>query len=118
MDCCHRLFAAHIYVKVVLSLSEMFEGDTMRGGAQRPDLINMLRHETAPGVHGVMVQFGVDLSFVSRLGGHSQPRGKERFPQHDVPVHHEVRCQTSARISTATLSCLETPPCLQALVNA
>ena len=68
MDCCHRLFAAHIYVKVVLSLSEMFEGDTMRGGAQRPDLINMLRHETAPGVHGIVDKFGVDLSLVSRFG--------------------------------------------------
>jgi flavocytochrome c len=62
---------------------EIFEEDTMRGGAKRPDLVKVLCHESAPGVDWIVDKFGVDLSLVSRLGGHSQPRthrGKERFP--------------------------------------
>lgn len=62
---------------------EIFEEDTLRGGAKRPDLVKVLCHESAPGVDWIMDKFGVDLSLVSRLGGHSQPRthrGKERFP--------------------------------------
>merc|ERR1711957_936160 len=53
------------------------------GGAKRPDLVKVLCHESAPGVDWIVDKFGVDLSLVSRLGGHSQPRthrGKERFP--------------------------------------
>merc|ERR1712032_7652 len=62
---------------------EIFEADTMRGGAKRPDLVKVLCHESAPAVDWCQDKFGVDLSLVSRLGGHSQPRthrGKERFP--------------------------------------
>merc|ERR1719337_600558 len=62
---------------------EIFEEDTMRGGAKRPDLVKVLCHESAPGVDWIVDKFGVDLSLVSRMGGHSQPRthrGKERFP--------------------------------------
>jgi flavocytochrome c len=62
---------------------EIFEDDTMRGGAKRPDLVKVLCHQSAPDVDWITDKFGVDLSLVSRLGGHSQPRthrGKERFP--------------------------------------
>eukprot|EP00927_Polykrikos_kofoidii_P005470 TRINITY_DN1216_c0_g1_i1.p1 TRINITY_DN1216_c0_g1~~TRINITY_DN1216_c0_g1_i1.p1 ORF type:complete len:530 (+),score=95.38 TRINITY_DN1216_c0_g1_i1:79-1590(+) len=62
---------------------EIFEADTIRGGASRPDLVRVLCHESAPSVDWVMDTFGIDLSLVSRLGGHSMPRthrGKERFP--------------------------------------
>merc|ERR1712070_598844 len=62
---------------------EIFEADTMRGGASRPDLVRVLCHESAPAVDWLIDSFGVDLSLVSRLGGHSMPRthrGKERFP--------------------------------------
>merc|ERR1719223_1142347 len=62
---------------------EIFEADTIRGGASRPDLVRVLCHESAPSVDWVMDNFGIDLSLVSRLGGHSMPRthrGKERFP--------------------------------------
>merc|ERR1711939_22321 len=37
----------------------------------------------APAVEWIIDKFGIDLSLVSRLGGHSMPRthrGKERFP--------------------------------------
>merc|ERR1712135_72595 len=57
--------------------------DTMRGGAKRPDLVSVLTGESAPSVDWLMDKFGLDLSLVSRLGGHSNPRthrGKERFP--------------------------------------
>lgn len=62
---------------------EIFIEDTMRGGAQRPDLVKVLCEESAPAVDWIVDAFGVDLSLVSRLGGHSMPRthrGKERFP--------------------------------------
>merc|ERR1712151_932676 len=62
---------------------EIFQEDCMRGGASRPDLVNVLCSESAPSVDWIIDKFGVDLSLVSRLGGHSMPRthrGKERFP--------------------------------------
>jgi len=62
---------------------EIFVEDTMRGGASRPDLVHVLCNESAPSVDWIIDKFGVDLSLVSRLGGHSMPRthrGKERFP--------------------------------------
>merc|ERR1719310_1877291 len=55
----------------------------MRGGAKRPDLVDVLCGESAPSVDWLVDKFGLDLSLVSRLGGHSNPRthrGKERFP--------------------------------------
>merc|ERR1712187_931563 len=62
---------------------EIFAEDTMRGGASRPDLVGVLCNESAPAVDWIIDSFGIDLSLVSRLGGHSMPRthrGKERFP--------------------------------------
>jgi len=62
---------------------EIFAEDCMKGGASRPDLVNVLCSESAPSVDWIIDKFGVDLSLVSRLGGHSMPRthrGKERFP--------------------------------------
>jgi flavocytochrome c len=62
---------------------ETFAEDTMRGGAKRPDLVEVLTGESAPSVDWLVDKFGLDLSLVSRLGGHSNPRthrGKERFP--------------------------------------
>lgn len=62
---------------------EIFTEDTLRGGAKRPDLAKVLCEESAPGVDWLVDKFGLDLSLVSRLGGHSMPRthrGKERFP--------------------------------------
>merc|ERR1711904_62450 len=54
-----------------------------RGGASREDLIKVLTHESASGVEWPMDAFDLDLSLVSRMGGHSNPRthrGKEKFP--------------------------------------
>mmetsp|Transcript_4262 Transcript_4262/g.6920 ORF Transcript_4262/g.6920 Transcript_4262/m.6920 type:complete len:502 (-) Transcript_4262:335-1840(-) len=62
---------------------ETFAEDTMRGGAKRPDLVEVLCGESAPSVDWLVDKFDLDLSLVSRLGGHSNPRthrGKERFP--------------------------------------
>jgi flavocytochrome c len=62
---------------------EIFAADTMRGGAKRPDLVEVLCGESAPSVDWLVDKFKLDLSLVARLGGHSNPRthrGKERFP--------------------------------------
>ena len=69
--------------KNIADSPEQFEQDSMRGGATRPDLVKVLTHESAAGVEWLMDNFGLDLSLVSRLGGHSFPRthrGKTKFP--------------------------------------
>ena len=61
----------------------IFTEDTLRGGSKNPQLAKTMCDESASGVDWLMDKFGLDLSLVSRLGGHSQPRthrGKERFP--------------------------------------
>lgn len=48
-----------------------------------PSLTKVLTYQSGPAVEWVQDKFNVDLSLVSRLGGHSQPRthrGKEKFP--------------------------------------
>ena len=62
---------------------EIFVADTLRGGSRREDLAKVLCYESGPGVEWLKDNFKLDLSLVSRLGGHSQPRthrGKEKFP--------------------------------------
>lgn len=48
-----------------------------------PPLAKVLTHESGAAVDWLCTQFGLDLSLVSRLGGHSQPRthrGAQKFP--------------------------------------
>lgn len=68
---------------------QIFETDTARSANQGKSeqsypLARVLAEESAPAVEWLQSsKFGIDLSLVSRLGGHSQPRthrGKERFP--------------------------------------
>ena len=69
--------------KNITDTPELFEEDTMRGGATRRDLVKVLTHESGPCVEWLIEKFGLNLSLVSRLGGHSQPRthrGPEKFP--------------------------------------
>ena len=69
--------------KMIADSPEIFESDSMRGGAERPDLVKVLTHESAAGVEWLMDKFGLDLTLVSRLGGHSFPRthrGATKFP--------------------------------------
>ncbi|KAI8803319.1 FAD binding domain-containing protein [Cladochytrium replicatum] len=64
---------------------EIFEADTTRSArdlAVAP-LIKVLTHESGAAVEWIQEKFGVDMSLVARLGGHSEPRthrGKEKFP--------------------------------------
>ncbi|CAG8682286.1 3319_t:CDS:2, partial [Cetraspora pellucida] len=65
--------------------AEMFAQDTTRSARDlaRPDLIKVLTGNSASAVEWLQEKFKLDLSLVSRLGGHSQPRthrGKEMFP--------------------------------------
>merc|ERR1712151_1371490 len=57
--------------------------DTLKGGAERPEVAKVLCANSGPDVDWLMDQFELDLSLIARLGGHSMPRthrGKERFP--------------------------------------
>merc|ERR1719453_2649174 len=63
--------------------ADIFTADTLRGGAKKPELAKVLCDNSGPDVEWLMDKFGLDLSLVARLGGHSQPRthrGAERFP--------------------------------------
>ena len=55
---------------------EQFYQDTLASAKDRahPDLIKVLTYNSADAVHWLQEVFGLDLTVVSRLGGHSQPR--------------------------------------------
>ena len=62
---------------------ELFNADTLKGGAKKPEIVKILCDNSGPDVEWLMDKFNLDLSLVARLGGHSAPRthrGKERFP--------------------------------------
>ncbi|KAI8373350.1 FAD binding domain-containing protein [Blakeslea trispora] len=64
---------------------EQFFQDTLKSARDlaRPDLIRVLTGRSASAVEWLQDKFELDLSLVSRLGGHSFPRthrGKEQFP--------------------------------------
>merc|ERR1719225_2578898 len=62
---------------------ELFTSDTLKGGAKRPELVEVLCGNSGADVDWLVEKFNLDLSLVARLGGHSAPRthrGKERFP--------------------------------------
>jgi len=64
---------------------EAFYEDTAKSARNilRPEIAKVLTHESGPAVEWLQNKFNLDLSLVSRLGGHSFPRthrGKERFP--------------------------------------
>lgn len=60
----------------IADLVQQFYDDTLRTAKDRanPDLIRVLTYNSADAVHWLQEVFGLDLSVVSRLGGHLQPR--------------------------------------------
>jgi flavocytochrome c len=64
---------------------DAFYEDTAKSARKllRPEIAKVLTYESGPAVEWLQAKFALDLSLVSRLGGHSFPRthrGKERFP--------------------------------------
>ena len=53
---------------------DIFTQDTLKGGAKRPDVARVLCANSGPDVDWLVDTFGLDLSLLARLGGHSQPR--------------------------------------------
>eukprot|EP01111_Echinosteliopsis_oligospora_P004256 TRINITY_DN167_c0_g1_i1.p1 TRINITY_DN167_c0_g1~~TRINITY_DN167_c0_g1_i1.p1 ORF type:complete len:650 (+),score=186.82 TRINITY_DN167_c0_g1_i1:66-1952(+) len=65
--------------------ADAFYDDTAKSarGRLRPDIARVMTEGSGPAVEWLQSAFKLDLSLVSRLGGHSFPRthrGKERFP--------------------------------------
>ncbi|OZJ05644.1 hypothetical protein BZG36_01474 [Bifiguratus adelaidae] len=65
--------------------AKIFYDDTARSARDllRPELVEVLTGKSASAVEWLQDKFKLDLSIVSRLGGHSQPRthrGGEQFP--------------------------------------
>jgi flavocytochrome c len=62
---------------------ELFTSDTLKGGAKKPEVVKVLCGNSGEDVDWLVDKFGLDLSLLARLGGHSAPRthrGAERFP--------------------------------------
>jgi len=64
---------------------EIFYEDTAKSARDLaiPPLMKVLTYESGSAVEWIQDKFGVDMSLLARLGGHSQPRthrGKEKFP--------------------------------------
>ncbi|KAI9748845.1 MAG: hypothetical protein M1815_002948 [Lichina confinis] len=55
---------------------KQFYDDTLKSARDkaRPDLIRVLAYKSAAAVEWLQDEFGLDLTLISRLGGHSQPR--------------------------------------------
>lgn len=55
---------------------QQFYADTLKAAKDRarPDLIKVLVYQSADAIHWLQEKFDLDLTVVSRLGGHSQPR--------------------------------------------
>jgi len=67
----------------IVDNNEIFTGDIVRGGSKDVQLAQVLARNSGPGIEWLKDKFSLDLSLVSRLGGHSQPRthrGKAKFP--------------------------------------
>lgn len=67
----------------IVDSPDTFTADTLVGGAKKPELAGLLCRNSGEAVEWLATTFGLDLSLVNRLGGHSQARthrGKERFP--------------------------------------
>lgn len=65
--------------------AQIFYEDTAKSARAEivPALVKVLTYQSGAAVEWIMDKFNVDLSLVSRLGGHSQPRthrGTEQFP--------------------------------------
>eukprot|EP00301_Raphidiophrys_heterophryoidea_P018117 c3109_g1_i1.p1 GENE.c3109_g1_i1~~c3109_g1_i1.p1 ORF type:complete len:640 (+),score=180.72 c3109_g1_i1:1-1920(+) len=72
-------------VKGIPDTPEIFEADTKASAKEgyNAELVKVLTHTSGAAVEWLMDGFGLDLSLVSQLGGHTFPRthrGKERFP--------------------------------------
>lgn len=79
------LTRTQVDMKIGDSVQQFYE-DTLKTAKDRanPDLIKVLTYNSADAVHWLQEVFALDLSVISRLGGHSQPRthrGKDaKFP--------------------------------------
>jgi len=66
------------------SAQQFLKDTTVGGKLKEPSpLMKVLTSDSAPAVEWLIEKFGLDLSLISQLGGHSFPRthrGKEKFP--------------------------------------
>lgn len=69
------LTRTQVDAKVPDSVKQFYD-DTLKSARDkaRPDLIRVLAYKSAAAVEWLQDEFGLDLTLISRLGGHSQPR--------------------------------------------
>jgi len=89
--------------------SEQFMKDTLSGGSRKASMAKVLAEDSADSLHWLMDKYGVDLSFVSQLGGHSVARthrGADRLPgrtithalMDNLPDDGRIRVVNNARV--------------------
>ena len=89
--------------------SEKFMKDTLSGGSRKASMAKVLAEDSADSLHWLMDKYGVDLSFVSQLGGHSVARthrGADRLPgrtithalMDNLPDDGRIRVVNNARV--------------------
>jgi flavocytochrome c len=78
------LTRTQVKLKIADSAEKFYEDSALSArDLIRPELVKVLTFNSGPAVDWLQERFGLDLSLVSRLGGHSFPRthrGKEKFP--------------------------------------
>ncbi|KAF4648263.1 hypothetical protein FOL46_003141, partial [Perkinsus olseni] len=80
--------------------NELFESDCMKGGSKSPELIKTMVENSGNSVDWLVDNFGLDLSLLARLGGHSAERthrGKERFPGMTITYAQIQKAETISK---------------------
>ena len=60
--------------KDIADTIDIFTNDTLKGGAKKPEVVKVLCGNSGADVDWLVEKFGLDLSLLARLGGHSMPR--------------------------------------------
>ncbi|KAJ1341277.1 hypothetical protein BSLG_004139 [Batrachochytrium salamandrivorans] len=87
--------------------SQIFYEDSAKSARAEivPELTKVLTYQSGAAVEWIQDKFKVDLSLISRLGGHSQPRthrGTEQFPGMTITYALMEGLEDTARSSPAT----------------
>ncbi|KAF3911038.1 hypothetical protein AA313_de0203245 [Arthrobotrys entomopaga] len=92
---------------------KQFYDDTMKSARDkaRPDLIKVLTHKSASAIEWLQEVFKLDLTLVSRLGGHSQPRTHRghdaKFPGMAITYALMQRLETLAETEPSRVQILK-----------
>ncbi|EPS45124.1 hypothetical protein H072_880 [Dactylellina haptotyla CBS 200.50] len=106
------LTTSQIDLNIQDSVKQFYE-DTVKSARDkaRPDLIKVLTHKSASAIEWLQEVFKLDLTLVSRLGGHSQPRTHRghdaKFPGMAITYALMQRLETLAETEPSRVTILK-----------